>query len=125
VQGRSVQLLDVVGGDVELGGGHPAADVDADRRGHDRAQGGDDRADGGAHAEVRVGHQGQVRMDERHRRRPDRLVAGRVRQDRRPVQQPLVDLLGHAAPLGEVPGERTVGRRRGHLNERWGQRPTA
>ena len=58
------QRLERVGqlvlGDVELGGDHAAADVDADRGRDDRALGRDDRADGGADADVGVGHEGDV-----------------------------------------------------------------
>jgi hypothetical protein len=47
-------------------GDHAAADVDADGRGDDRAERRDDRPDGRALAEVRIRHQRQVRVDERH-----------------------------------------------------------
>ena len=60
------ERLEVVGqlvlGDVELGGDHAAADVDADGRRDDGALGGDDRADGGADAHVGVGHEGHVAL---------------------------------------------------------------
>jgi hypothetical protein len=45
--------------------GHAAADVDADRGRDDRALGGHDRTDGGADAEVDVGHHRDPRADER------------------------------------------------------------
>ena len=57
---------------------HAAADVDADRRRHDRGLGGDHRADGGALAEVHVRHDGDVVMDERQRRDVEQLAARRV-----------------------------------------------
>ena len=62
------QRLERVGqlvlGDVELGGDHAAADVDADGRRDDGALGGDHRADGGADADVGVGHEGHVALDD-------------------------------------------------------------
>ena len=92
---------EVVGGELGADGHHPAADVHADRRRDDRALGRDDRADGRALAQVRVGHQRQVRVDERHRRGALGLLAGGVLQDRRPVEQACVDLLhGPFSSLG-------------------------
>jgi hypothetical protein len=58
-------------GHVELGGDHPAADVDPDRRRDDRALGGDDRPDGRAEPDVGVGHEGDVAVDDRQ---PGRLL---------------------------------------------------
>ena len=56
-------------GDVELGGDHAAADVDADRGRDHRAPGRDHRADGRADADVGVGHEGDVALDDRQARR--------------------------------------------------------
>ena len=53
----------------------------------------DHRADGRALAQVGVGHQRQVRVDERHRGGALGLLAGVVLEDRRPVEQAFVDLL--------------------------------
>ena len=57
-------------------GDHAAADVDPDGGGDDRAQRGDDRADGRPLAQVRIRHQGEVRVDEGHAGRRLRLSAG-------------------------------------------------
>ena len=84
---------EVGGGELGADGHHPAADVHADRGRDDRAVGRDDRADGRALAQVGVGHQRQVRADERHGRGAQRLLAGAVLEDGRPVQQAVVDLL--------------------------------
>ena len=46
-----------VGRQVGAGRDHAAADVDADRRRHECAVGGDHGADSGANADVRVGHE--------------------------------------------------------------------
>ena len=54
-------------------GDHSAADVNADRGGHDRAERRDHRPDGGALSEMRVRHKCQMRPDERHRRGPPGL----------------------------------------------------
>jgi hypothetical protein len=58
---RVGQVLGLQGG---LGGHHPAADVDADRRRDDRPFGRDHRTDGGAEAKVHVGHHGHPRANE-------------------------------------------------------------
>jgi hypothetical protein len=52
-----------------LAGDHAAADVHTDRGRDDRAQGRDHRADGGADAEVHVGHRGDVLEHDRQARR--------------------------------------------------------
>ena len=59
-------------------GHHPAADVDADRRGHDRALRRDDAADGRADAPVDVGHDGDPRAHERQSGDVLELLARRV-----------------------------------------------
>ena len=74
---------------------HPAADVDADRGGDDGSHGRDDRADGGAHADMGVGHQRHMTRDERQVRRPLRLGDRGVLEVRAPRQH-VADLgLGH------------------------------
>ena len=89
---------------VELGadGDHPAADVDADRRRDDRAVGRDHRADGRALAQVRVGHQRHVRVDERHRRGFPRLCKGGVVDVAGKVQQVVAVLGGGHCPTPVV-----------------------
>jgi hypothetical protein len=87
----------VAGAELGADGDHAAADVHADRGRDDRAERRDHRADGRALAEVGVGHQRQVRVDERHRRGRLGLLAGVVLQDRGPVHQALADLL-HMRP---------------------------
>ena len=100
-------LRQVVG--VQLGAhrDHAAADVDADRGRHDRAVGGDDRPDGRAEPQVGVGHEGHVRADEGHPRRPLGLLPGLRVEHRCPAQQPVADLL-HGAQA------RRPGPRRAH-----------
>ena len=68
----------VAGGERRAHRHHAAADVDADRRRHDRRPGGDDGADGGALAQVHVRHHGDVAMDERQRGDVEQLAARRV-----------------------------------------------
>ena len=88
---------------------HPAADVHAHGRRHDRPQGRDHRPDGRAPAEVRVGHQRDVRVDERHRRGPLGLLPRARVEDRRPVDQTPADLL-HCAVSSPRLGCRRTGR---------------
>ena len=90
----------VLGGDVELGGDHAAADVHADRRGDHGVPRGDDRADGGAHPDVGVGHQGDVTGDDRQARRG----AGLLERAGLGVAGPAVERVGdlgggHRRPL--------------------------
>ena len=82
-------------GELSPDGDHAAADVHADRCRDDRAERRDHRSDRRALAVMRVGHQRQVREDERHRGGPLGLLAGVRLQDRCPVHQPLADLLHH------------------------------
>ena len=65
--GRRVR--DVVARQRRLHGNHPAADVDADRRGDDRSFGGQHGTDRRPFSVVTIGHDGDVLEDERHRRR--------------------------------------------------------
>ncbi len=74
-------------------GDHAAADVDADGCGHDGTQRRDDRPDGRAETQVGIGHERQVRVDERHRRGRARLRFGVVLEDAGPAEQPGGDLL--------------------------------
>ena len=73
--------------ELRLDGHHAAADVDAHRGRNDRAEGRDHGADGRALAQVRVRHQRQVWLDERHRRRALGLRTGLVLEDRGEVHQ--------------------------------------
>ena len=66
---------------------HPAADVHAHCGRHDGAVRRDHAADGRALSEVRVRHEGQVRLHERHRRGRLGLPARAVLQQRRPAVQ--------------------------------------
>ena len=77
---------------------HPAPDVHADRRRDDRPEGRDDRTHGRALAQVRVRHQGDVRVDERQQRSLLGLLTGLVLQQAGPIHQSLVDPF-HAATL--------------------------
>ena len=69
------QRLERVGqlifGDVELGGDHAATDVDTDRRRDHRVLRRDHRTDRRADADVRVGHEGDMTLDDRE---PSRLL---------------------------------------------------
>src|SRR3954451_11598036 len=49
-------------------------------------------------AQVRIGHQREVRVDERHAARQMSLLSRLVAEDRRPVHQPLADLLHLTSP---------------------------
>ena len=93
------QRLERVGqlvlGDVELGGDHAAADVDADRGRDHRALGRDHRADGGADADVRVGHEGDVTLDDRQPSRLLGLADGPRVDVARPGDELVVDVGGH------------------------------
>ncbi len=85
-------------GDVELGGDHPAADVDAHGRGDHRVLGRDDRADGGAQADVGVGHEGDVAHDDGETSSHLGLTDGSGIDLARPGDQLGVDGGGHVAP---------------------------
>jgi hypothetical protein len=69
---RNAQRAEAVGqvarGQRGLHRGHTAADVDADRRRDDRADGRDHAADGRADPEVHVGHRRDPAVHERHAR---------------------------------------------------------
>src|SRR5579872_7577 len=90
---RRIGPSQVLAGQLRTGSHHPAADIDSDSSGHDRAQGRDDRADRRALAEMAVAHQRHVRPHERHRRCPLSLFPCLRLQDRRPAHQLLRDLL--------------------------------
>ena len=79
-------------------GHHAAADVDADRGRNDRAEGRDHRADRRALAQVRVGHQRDVREDERQRRGRLGLREGGGLDDAGPVHEPVVDTVHRPTP---------------------------
>ena len=83
-------------------GDHAAADVDADGGRHHGAERRDHRPDGGAEAQVGVGHQREVREYERHRRRRPGLLRGLLLEQARPAEQPGSDLLH--GPLGPLWG---------------------
>ena len=97
------QRLERVGqlvlGDVELGGDHAAADVDADRRRDHRALGRDHRADGGADADVGVGHEGDVALDDRQAGRLLGLADGLRVDVARPGDELVVDVGGHGSAI--------------------------
>ena len=65
-RGQVSAVLHVVASELRAEGHHAATDVDTDRGGNDRAQRRDDRTDRRALAEMAVGHERQVRVDERH-----------------------------------------------------------
>jgi len=92
---RSVESLPVSSSPVVLrpDRDHAAADIHTDRRRHDGTEGGDNRPDGGSLTQVSVGHQRQVRIDERHLAGHLGLASGAVVQNRCPVVQPLIDPL--------------------------------
>ncbi len=73
-----------VRGRVGLDRDHAAADVDADRGGDDRTVGRDDRPDGRALADVGVGHERDVPLDEREPRRSLRPARGSRHRARPP-----------------------------------------
>jgi hypothetical protein len=121
---RRAQRREVVGQVAGLEAGldrhHAAADVDADRRGDDRAHGRDDAADRRAHAPVHVGHRGDPAVDEGHardvlelaqRRVLDRHAAGPALDRHAAVG--LVDLVskvfkaGHGAFLSSFDGDKS------------------
>ena len=97
------QRLERVGqlvlGDVELGGDHAAADVDTDRRRDDRARRRDHRADGRADADVCVGHEGDVTLDDRKPSRLLGLADGLLVDLARPGDELVVDVGGHVTPF--------------------------
>ena len=110
------QRLERVGqlvlGDVELGGDHAAADVDADRRGDHRALGRDHRADRGADADVGVGHEGDVALHDRQASGLLGLADGPRVDVARPGDELVVDVGGHVTPslscwCGVAGGSRT------------------
>ncbi|OEI68909.1 hypothetical protein Cus16_1399 [Curtobacterium sp. ER1/6] len=72
---------------------HAAADVHADGRRHDRAEGRDDRPHGRTEPEVGVGHEREVREHERHPCRRPRLLLGVLLEQGCPAQELVVDLL--------------------------------
>ena len=88
---------------------HPATDIDADRRGNDRALGRNDRTDRRAHAPVDVRHHGHVMMNERQRRHVEELRLRRIlerntvdpRMNRRAT---LLNDLNHVKLPGRVVG---------------------
>jgi hypothetical protein len=85
--------------DVELGGDHPAADVDTDGRRDHGALGGNDRTDRRPDADVSVGHEGHVTLHDRQAGRFLRL-ADRLGIDvTGPRQELRVDGLVHGHPL--------------------------
>ncbi|HNI24169.1 MAG TPA: hypothetical protein PLK47_15335, partial [Plasticicumulans sp.] len=92
-QERVEVLGEIVGHEVGAHRGHAAADVDADARRDDRPLGGDDRADGGAEAEVGVGHEGDVPGQDRQARRALGLLAGGRLEVRGPRPEAVGDLL--------------------------------
>src|SRR5207244_10212752 len=71
---------------------HSASDVDADGGGDDRVPGRDDRADGGSDAEVGVGHERDVPVDDRKPSRAARLRERLLVELGGPRQQPRRDL---------------------------------
>ena len=77
-------------------GDHPAADVDADGCRNHGPQGGNDGPDGRAEAQVGIGHQCQVRVDERQARGLLGLGAGLRVEDAGPVEQLGLELLHDA-----------------------------
>ena len=98
-------------------GDHAAADVHADGGRDDRAQRRDDGADRRALAQVGVGHEGQVRVDERHGRGGDCLGPGVLLEDRCPADQPRAEVLacheagawhGVRCAVAVIPGTRTT-----------------
>ena len=92
-------------------GDHAAADVHADGGGDDRAQRRDDAADRRALAQVGVGHEGQVRVDEGEGGGRDCLGPGVLLEDRCPADQPRAEVLAcHEAGAWHE----FVGRRRRH-----------
>ena len=93
----------VAGGVLGAHGDHAAADVHADGGRDDRTEGRDDRPDGGTQAEVCVGHQRDVRVDERHRGRLLRLRARVVLEDRRPADERRGQVLHRPSFSGRVP----------------------
>ncbi len=67
-QVRQIAAVDVVEGEFCSDADHSAADIDTDGGRNDSAQRGNHCSYGASHPAVGVGHQGDVRMHERHRR---------------------------------------------------------
>jgi hypothetical protein len=82
-QGREI-VRQCVGRQVGAGRDHAAADVDADRRRHECAVGGDHGADSGANADVRVGHERERSREDRQTRGARRLHNGALVEVERP-----------------------------------------
>jgi hypothetical protein len=79
--------LDVIARERGQHGLHAAPDVHADGRGDDRAVGRDDGPNSCTHAEMRVRHECNVRVDEGHGARVDGLVERVALQDGGEVHQ--------------------------------------
>ena len=88
----------LVVGDVELGRDHAATNVDADRGRNHRALRGDDRTDGCADTDVRIGHERDMTHDDRKARGLLRLADGVGLDVARPGDQLVVDVGGHVTP---------------------------
>ena len=101
-QDRQVDALEVVGGVAGTGGDHATPDVDANGCRDDGTDGGDDSANGGPLTGVSVGHEGDVRADERQLCQCGGLLAGGVVDDRREGQDVGGDLLGHGGTFQVV-----------------------
>jgi hypothetical protein len=86
---------------------HAAADVDAHGGRDDGAEGRDDRPHGRAQAEVGVGHECDVRVDERQRRRRLRLLARARIEDRGPVDELRGEVLHRPFLASSDAGRRT------------------
>ena len=94
VQAPVRQLVDP---QIEPTGGHAAPDVDADRRRDHRGLGRDHRPDRRAHAEVGVGHEGDVARDDRQPRGALGLLPRGLVELARPAEHAGGDLVGHRA----------------------------
>jgi hypothetical protein len=100
---RSEQTVQVVGkiarGDVRGNRRHAAAEVDADRGRDDGAVGWDDRADGGAHADMGIGHERDVARNDGQARRAMGLSNGSAVRINGPRQEVLGNRRWHVTSV--------------------------
>ena len=109
VQAPVGQLVDP---QIEPTGGHAAPDVDADRRRDHRGLGRDHGPDRRAHAEVGVGHQGDVARDDRQPRGAFGLLERGLVELARPAEHAGAISWGIAlSVLASAPGESRSARR--------------
>jgi len=107
-QHGAVEAVEVADRELRADGDHAAADVDAHGGGHERPERGDDGADGGALAQVGVGNQGEVGVDEGQGRGAARLLEGVLLQQRRPRDETAGELV-HARNRRRAAAPRTTG----------------